>query len=172
MKIFITTILSLLSFAINADPVCPKLNANQIASLKFSYEYGEKYALGLTLAAIALKESSAGEWKINAMTSDYGMYHGNFKTICKQAGVFHSAFECNMEIQQVVENDTKAAKHAIETLTYYRNYHKKRNYEGLVYELMIRSYNRGWSFNDAGGDKYWKEFKTNFYQVKECGYLI
>ena len=172
MKKLLTAIISLLTFSVSAATECPRLEPSQVAALKFSYEYGKPYDLGITLAAIALKESSAGKWKINALSSDYGMYHGNVKTICTQAGVIHSSFKCNMEIQTVVDNDAKAAEHAIETLQYYRDYHSKRNYEGIVYELMIRSYNRGWSFYDADGDEYWKEFQTNFYQVKECGYLI
>lgn len=154
------------ALASNAPQACPTLSDRQVDILKQSYALGEPHDLGYTLAAIALKESSAGLFLINAMTSDYGIFQGNVRTVCTQAGVYHNDFQCNLEIQRVVSDINTAAKHAIETLSYWRNYHSKRSEHFLVYENMIRSYNGGFNFEHV--DEYWEAFRDDFYTVKQC----
>lgn len=156
--------------AISSDIKCPQLNEKQIAVLKKSYELGEPHDLGYTLAAIALKESTAGSYIINAISSDYGVYQGNVETICKQAGVFHNPFQCNVEIQRVVNDIERASEHAIETLSYWKNYHTKRTENYLVYEKMIRSYNAGFGFDRA--TDYWLDYRKKFHTIKQCVELI
>jgi hypothetical protein len=147
---------------------CPVFESDQIDVMQKSYALGLEHNLGFTLAAIALKESSAGKYRINALSGDFGVYQGNVETICKQAGIFHKPFQCNMEIQQVVDNIEKAAQHAIETLQYWQNYHKKRTENYLVYQKMIRAYNAGFSFNSGDAETYWTDFRKDFYTVKNC----
>lgn len=149
---------------------CPAITDSHKTVLKRSYELGEPYGLGVTLAALAWKESTAGDYVINAVTRDFGVYQGNVKTICVQAGVWGQNFRCNQEVQSVVENIDNAARHAVETLTYYSSYHANHLPDSMVYEYMIRSYNRGWSFDDQAGDKYWKEYRAIFHQIKTCDF--
>lgn len=157
----------LLPLAANAGQ-CPKFDDKQLQVMRQSYELGQPHDLGLTLAALALKESSAGRYLINAISADYGVYQGNVKTVCIQSSVYHDNFLCNQEVQRVVSDIVRASEHAVETLNYWRNYHSKRTLKGLVYENMIRSYNRGFSFDDDGGDNYWKQFKKDFHTIKQC----
>lgn len=145
---------------------CPKLSTSQIHVLQDSYKLGQPHDLGYTLAALAFKESTAGKYKINAISRDFGIFQGNVETICKQAGVFHNSFLCNVEIQNVVNDIDLAAKHAIDTLTYWNNYHNNRAVSHLVYEKTIRSYNAGFSFNKA--TKYWTDFRLDFHMIKQC----
>lgn len=154
------------AFATNDPQPCPSLNEKQKTVLQQSYNLGKPYDLGYTLATIAFKESSAGVYLINAMTSDYGIFQGNVRTVCSQAGVYHTPFQCNLEIQRIINSIDIAAKHAIETLTYWRNYHQKRSEYAMVYENMIRSYNAGFNFQHA--DEYWNTFQKNFHMIKQC----
>lgn len=147
---------------------CPKLDKEQLSVLRQSYTYGKPYNLGITLAAIALKESSAGKNLINAFSLDYGAYQGNAATICKQSGVFHDDFLCNEELTKVVLSLEDAAKHAIETLLYWQDYHAKRAKPDKRYELTLRSYNEGFSFHSAKADDYYSKYKSAFYTIKEC----
>lgn len=157
------------SASITPEPeaeACPLFSREQIDILKQSYALGEPHDLGYTLAAIAFKESSAGLYLINAMSSDYGVYQGNVKTVCKQAGVYHNDWQCNREIQKVVEDINVAAEHAIETLKYWRGYHGKRAKNYIVYENTIRSYNGGFGFKNV--DQYWEEYRAGFHTIKRC----
>lgn len=164
----LTLSLGLCSSALSKEVTCPKFTQDQIDVMHKSYTLGEPHDMGYTLAAIALKESSAGEYVINAISRDFGIYQGNVETLCKQAGVFHNSFQCNMEIQNIVNDINLAAKHALITLNYWRDYHEKRSDSYLVYEKTVRSYNRGFSFADQGGTDYWEQFRKDFYTVKSC----
>ena len=168
---FINTIAILLTvapFFAAASAQCPQFDAGQIETLQRSYDLGKPHDLGLTLAAIALKESSAGKYVINAVSADYGVYQSNYKTLCKQAGVYHDNFLCNQEVGRVVNNIEKAAEHALKTLQYWQGYHTKRSLEGLVYENTIRSYHEGFGFQTPKADDYYKKYKTAFYTIKQC----
>ena len=170
VMLLITTILS---FSVPASAYskqlkCPTFEPEQIEVMQKSYQLGQEHDLGYTLAAIALKESSAGKYRINAISSDFGVYQGNVETICKQAAVWHNSFMCNIEIQRVVDDIEKAAEHAIETLSYWQNYHKKRTDNYLVYQMTIRAYNAGFNFNGSQAETYWEEFRRDFHTVKNC----
>lgn len=168
LKTVILFSLTIAPFFSAATTQCPQFDANQIETLQRSYDLGKSHDLGLTLAAIALKESSAGKYVINAVSADYGVYQSNYKTLCKQAGVYHDNFLCNQEVGRVVNDINKAAEHALETLQYWQDYHTKRSLKGLVYENTIRSYHEGFGFKSQKADDYYKKYKTAFYTIKQC----
>lgn len=145
--------------------VCPNLSKSQIDVLHSSYESGKHYDLGYTMAAIALKESSAGKHLINPYTSDYGVYQGNYKTICNQSGV--SGLACSFEVQSVVQDISVAQKHALTTLMYFKNYYDRR-ISVNNYQMMIRSYHSGFSPFSADADLYWVKYRVNFKIIKKC----
>lgn len=167
LRVFVLIAVVFTNLGLKAEQ-CPAFSREQVDVMKKSYELGKPFDLGFTLAALALKESSAGRYLINAISSDYGVYQGNVKTICIQKSVYHDSFLCNQEIQLVVNDIDRASEHAIETLIYWREYHGKRTPDSFVYENMIRSYNRGFSFEDTDGDHYWKLFKKDYHTVKRC----
>ena len=149
---------------------CPVFSIDQLHVLQHSYDRGKPHDLGLTMATIAFQESTAGKHLINAVTGDYGVYQGNWKTICEQSGVRHLTFSCNKEIELVLSDINVAADHAIETLTWWDNYyHKRKNVKTKhVFEKTIRSYNAGFSPKSKNGTKYWNKFKTNLNIIKTC----
>lgn len=147
---------------------CPVLSAEQKAVIEYSKSRGSLYDLGDTLATIAWQESNAGVNVINAHSQDFGVYQGNYKTLCVQSGIQPGTFKCNQEVQKVVFNIEVAADHAIETLTWWRDYYRSREHKKNVYELMVRSYNAGFSPSSKDADIYWEKFKKNYKLVKEC----
>ena len=62
----------------NAINKCIKIdtfNNNQLEIIAYAYNYGKKYDLGITLAAIAWHESCAGEFRMNFSDPSAGIYH-------------------------------------------------------------------------------------------------
>ncbi len=145
--------------------VCPDLSDSQIEVLHSSYESGKQYDLGYTMAAIALKESSAGTHLINPYAGDYGVYQGNYKTICNQSGV--TGLACSLEVQKVVSDIKTAQEHALNTLTYFQNYYDKR-ISVNNYQMMIRSYHSGFSPFSEDADAYWEQYRVSFEIIKKC----
>lgn len=162
MKHFI--LLALVPSLVMANP-CEGLSQDQLGVLHSSYNAGKQYDLGETLATIALKESSAGKHLINPFTGDYGVYQGNYKTICNQAHVKDIA--CSMEVQRVVSDINTAQKHALETLIYWKNYYDAR-ISVNNYQMMVRSYHSGFSPFSKDADNYWEKFRVDYKIIKTC----
>jgi hypothetical protein len=149
-----------------ASTQCPRLNQNQLDVLEHAHRVGLKFNLEHTLPAIALTESSAGEYLANETSKDYGVYQINRKTICDQAGLTPGSTQCNREVFEVLVNIQKSDEHAVKVLLYWRNYHKKKS--SAWYENMIRSYNTGFSYKNTTADTYWSLYKKNLRIVKSC----
>lgn len=147
-----------------ANP-CDELSQQQLGVLHSSYEAGKQYDLGETMATIALKESSAGKHLINPFTGDYGVYQGNYKTICNQAKV--KGIACSMEVQRVVDDIKIAQEHALETLLYWKKYYDSR-ISVNNYQMMIRSYHSGFSPFSKDADAYWEKFRVDYKVIKKC----
>lgn len=144
---------------------CPTFSLNQTKVLQYSYSRGIEHGLANVLASIAWTESTAGQVMISNWTSDYGVYQGNVKTICSQAGVLDERHLCNMELTRVVLDNEIAADHAIETLQWWLKYHKGN------LQRAIRSYNAGFDFNSKQADAYWKKFTASSKMIKNCTYF-
>lgn len=161
--LLVLPLISSMSFASE----CLSLSTDQLHVLQQSYDYGQKYDYGLTLATIAMKESSAGLYTINAVSQDFGVYQGNYKTLCNQVGIEPNSFACNMEVSKVVHDIDVAASHALTTLLWWSEYYQ--NKEGKVtYERVIRSYNAGFNPDSTAASNYWNEFKSNMNMIKKC----
>lgn len=159
--------LLLLSMLSTSALACPDLSKEQLNVIQEAYQQGKHQGNGLVLATLAFQESSAGMFLINHKTSDYGIYQGNYKTICVQAGVMHSTALCSLEIDKVVKDPVLAAQHALMTLDWWSNYYRGKQLSS-TYQLTIRSYNAGFNPNSKQADMYWKKYQDNFSIINKC----
>ncbi|RAX58025.1 hypothetical protein CCZ01_04235 [Helicobacter monodelphidis] len=117
------------------------LSKQQMNVLIKAYQYGEPYGLGLTLAAIAWKESCAGEYRMNFQDPSAGIFHAHIPTVMKRyPQLKNNGFTQNMVGELLVRDDAFAAKEAINHLLYWKGVHKNH------WESIIKSYNKGFSW--------------------------
>lgn len=127
------------------------LSLIQKHNISFAYSYGEKYNLGLTLAAIALVESSAGKYRLNVRTNDLGLFQVNATTAENTLKLekYYDKLELH---QRLVYDDVLGAEIAVSVLKHF----EKRGWQG-----MVKSYNEGsrW-LRDKQSDKKAKQYLT------------
>lgn len=125
-----------------------KFNKNQKQVILKAFKYGAKSGFGYTMAAIAWKESCAGEYRVNFTDPSAGIYHAHIPGIIKKHKQKDSAFMRNMVGELLMRDDEFASQTALEELSYW---HKVR--KGNWYEV-IKSYNKGFSWEkDRERDK-------------------
>lgn len=125
-----------------------KFNKNQKQVILKAFQYGAKGGFGYTMAAIAWKESCAGEYRVNFADPSAGIYHAHIPGIIKKHKQKDSVFMRNMIGELLMRDDEFASQSAFEELSYW---HKVR--KGNWYEV-IKSYNKGFSWEkDRERDK-------------------
>lgn len=128
-------------------------NKNQKQVILKALKYGAKSGFGYTMAAIAWKESCAGEYRVNFADPSAGIYHAHIPGIIKKHKQKDSNFMRNMVGELLMRDDEFASQSALEELTYW---HKVR--KGNWYEV-IKSYNKGFSWEkDRERDKMAQEY--------------
>ncbi|MDD6055426.1 MAG: hypothetical protein SOW25_03820 [Helicobacter sp.] len=109
-----------------------------------SYLSGEKDGFGLTLAAIAWKESCAGEYKMNFQDPSAGNFHAYIPGVIKRyPNLKQNGFTENLVGAMLVENDEFAAQIAIYELKFWQREHKGD------WKKIIKSYNKGYSWQKS-----------------------
>ena len=92
------------------------------------------------MMAIAYKESSAGKYRINLNTHDFGVMQNNIKTAKARRGV--KGYYATMAlVSEIVRNDELSMDLALEELLYWRD---DRN---LSWRHTISAYNNGNAYN-------------------------
>lgn len=143
------------------------LSAQQIKLLRKVYKYGEKLDLGYTLAAIAWKESCAGEYRMNFQDPSAGIFHAHIPTLLKRyPHLGNDGFTQNRIGEKLVRDDEFATKEAIEQLQYWKKVHNGD------WEKVIKSYNKGFSWQkDKEKEKlanaYLRDVAMRYKQLKE-----
>lgn len=128
-------------------------NKNQKQVILKAFRYGAKSGFGYTMAAIAWKESCAGEYRVNFADPSAGIYHAHIPGIIKKHKQKDTNFMRNMVGELLMRDDEFASQSALEELTYW---HKVR--KGNWYEV-IKSYNKGFSWEkDRERDKMAQEY--------------
>lgn len=143
--------------------VQPKdFNKNQKNVILKAFRYGAKSGFGYTMAAIAWKESCAGEYRVNFADPSAGIYHAHIPGIIKKHKQKDSNFMRNMVGELLMRDDDFASQTALDELNYWQ---KVRN--GNWYEV-IKSYNKGFSWEkDKERNKMAQEyFEDVFARVK------
>jgi hypothetical protein len=122
-----------------------ELDQYQKSDLRAAYNHGSTKDLGFTLAAIALKESNAGKYRLNYKSNDFGMFMINIETI---AGYFQTEnmYQNITYAQQIIHDDYLGAKVALSVLEHFKN---------RGYRQMLMSYNEGsyWKVNKKSREK-------------------
>lgn len=125
-----------------------EFNHKQKATIIKALNYGLKSGYGYTMAAIAWKESCAGEYRINLSDPSAGIYHAYIPGVIKKNNEEDNSFMRNMVAELLIRDDDYASKLAIEELLYW---HKVR---GGDWQKVVKSYNKGFSWEkDAQRNK-------------------
>lgn len=129
------------------------LNDEQIYNMIFSYAMGNKDGndLGLTLAAIAWKESLFGKYSINLADGKHGSF-GMYQIVLDYAAIrnnIKTIWAKSRLAESLLRDKAFAAEEAIAVLKYFMN----RN--GCGWRCSVASYNAGFSgLKSKEGRKY------------------
>ncbi|RDU64744.1 hypothetical protein [Helicobacter sp. MIT 14-3879] len=151
MRFFLSFFMFL--FSLNANPTnkCVSINEfsnNQKEIIAYAYNYGKKYNLGYTLAAIAWHESCAGEYRMNFADPSAGLYHALIPGVIKRYQMLKdNGFNRNVIGELLIRDDEFASKVAIDELLYWDNVRNGN------WKEIIKSYNKGFSWE--------KDYKLN-----------
>lgn len=153
--------LALISFPAHGEE-CPEFNTNQYHVLQQAYDKGEPYDLGLTLAAITLVESRAGEVVININkggSPDLGVAQINLKTASNRIGV-EGVYKKNLLASKLITDMDFNLQLALTELLYWEE-HKDS------WAHTVASYNSGW--DESYGMKYYvPKVKKSLKTIKRC----
>lgn len=117
-----------------------KLDDAQWSVLYHAYDTGAEHDLGHTMMAIAFKESSAGKYRVNLNTHDFGVMQNNIKTAKARRGV--TGYYATMAlVSDIVRNDQLSMDLALEELLYWRDDRK------LSWRNTVSAYNNGNAYN-------------------------
>lgn len=105
-----------------------------------AYDTGVSHGLGHTMMAIAFKESSAGKYRINLNTHDFGVMQNNIKTAKIRRGV-KGYYSTMALVSEIVRNDQLSMDLALEELLYWRDD------RGLSWRNTVSAYNNGNAYN-------------------------
>ena len=82
-----------------------KFSKNQKQVILKAFKYGAKSGFGYTMAAIAWKESCAGEYRVNFADPSAGIYHAHIPGIIKKHKQKDFAFMRNMVGELLMRDD-------------------------------------------------------------------
>lgn len=137
------------------------LTTDQWYNIAKGYYAAEPHDYGLTLAAIILRESQGGLYRVNPESKDYGLTHINVKTAISRLGYKDTPFMRSVAASKIVADDDLAIDLAIEELLYW---HDRRNGN---WKLVVASYNSG---NDPtnGLRDYYPKIASTVQSLKNC----
>lgn len=132
------------NIAIRIDGTCTKLQnftTEQKNILMYAYYYGRDYGFGYLMAAIAWKESCAGEYLLNFSDPSAGIYHAHIPNVIKKYTNYKdTSFLRNVVGQMLISDPIFASSIALDNLRYW---HKIHNGD---LQKIIKSYNRGFAW--------------------------
>jgi hypothetical protein len=151
---------------IRQDEEC-SIADDQLSAIRFSYRYAEPYDFGYTLAAIALKESNAGKWKINIQDPSGGLYHVTLDKVLSIKDWEDTPFNRNRAMQLLVNDDKLAARIAVEELQMWKDVNAGD------WLSTWASYNHGWNGpNTERGQAYAEDIRQLIQKIQYCGWVI
>jgi len=137
------------------------LSDDQITTLVHSYWAGKPEGFGLTLAAIAWRESMAGEVLINHADPSFGPFHANIRSASVRAKA-ETTFRQNLVAQRLIDDFDYAAWHALEELKYWQSQY------GEDWQKIWASYNGGWNYRSPDAQDYAKDIRYKVVQLRTC----
>ena len=125
----------------HADECAPlfSITDKQWGVLQQAYDTGAPYNLGNTMAAVVFRESTAGKYKINPESGDYGVAHINITTALVRTNT--SGYWGKRElITRLVVDDQFNLDLALQELLYWKG-------ETPSWKAMVSAYNQGWDYD-------------------------
>ncbi len=150
----------------NACVPLEQFSTSQKEVLRRSYLAGKSSGLGLTLAAIAWKESCAGVYKMNFQDPSAGNFHAYIPGVINRfPQLKQNGFTQNMVGALLVQNDNFAEEIAISELKFWEREHKGD------WKKVVKSYNKGYSWQkdasaNALAEKYYQEIAWRVRQLE------
>ena len=144
-----------------------KFNDTQKEVLLRSYLAGYQFGFGYTLAAIAWKESCAGEYKMNFQDPSAGIFHAYIPGVIKRyPKLKQNGFTQNMVGAMLVEDDKFDAQIAISELKFWDKIHKGN------WRNIVKSYNKDYSWqknlqSNIQAEKYYADIAKKVKQLQE-----
>lgn len=117
------------------------LHYEQLEVLRFSYQHGQAFDLGYTLAAIAWVESQAGLYPINVTDPSFGVHHVNLRSAIRRSDMKDTPFNRNRLAGQLLQINT-SADYALKELLYWQEYRSS-------WRDVVSSYNAGWKMENG-----------------------
>lgn len=118
-----------------------EFNDSQNEVLLYAYYYGKDFDLGYILAAIAWKESCAGEYLINFQDPSAGIYHAHIPSVIKKYTKYKDTpFIRNVIGQMLIADARLASAIALDNLHYWQKINKGN------LQNTLKSYNSGFSW--------------------------
>lgn len=168
VNILLTVITLSLPWPVKAEECSSwdKLTLSQQERLEFAYDVGKHSNFGWTLAAIALKESSAGKFRLNLYSDDIGLFMINRTTAERTLGVTNYYKKLELH-QRLVYDDELGGTLALSVLKHFQKKHKGD------WKSIVRSYNEGntWLKDKKSAKKsldYYESVKDNLVMLRRC----
>ncbi|MGI0438971.1 hypothetical protein ACRE1S_00300 [Helicobacter himalayensis] len=154
LLLFCASLYALPLHKIEGKCVQPKdFNKTQKQVILKAFKYGLSSGYAYTMAAIAWKESCAGEYKVNFADPSAGIYHAHIPGVLKKNKQKDTSFMRNMVGELLIRDDDYASQVALDELLYWG---KVRD---LHWQQVVKSYNKGFSWEkDKERDKMAQEY--------------
>ncbi|MDY5186262.1 hypothetical protein [Helicobacter trogontum] len=111
--------------------------------LMYAYYYGRDHGFSYLMAAIAWRESCAGEYLINFSDPSAGIYHAHIPNVIRKYTKYaDSSFLRNVVGQMLISDPLLASSIALDNLRYWHKVHK-----GDL-QKIIKSYNKGFAWRN------------------------
>ncbi|PAF51954.1 hypothetical protein [Helicobacter sp. 13S00477-4] len=154
-------------YKIEGKCVDPKdFSEKQKKVILYAYNYGASKGLGYTMAAIAWKESCAGEYLVNFSDPSAGIYHAHIPGVIKKYGTYKdTSFIRNLVGELLMRDNEFASKVALDNLLFWQ---KRRNGN---YKDIIKSYNKGFSWeknrrNNQLAEAYYQDIRLKVLKLR------
>lgn len=134
----------------------------QKITLLSAYMYGIPYDLSYSLAAIAWKESSAGDVPMNLNDPSFGIHHITLKNAIIYSGRPDTHRNRQIVASELVKSNRLSSEFAIINLNYWRMQY------GDDWMKVWASYNKGW--NVEAGMSYARDISEKIKVIKQCGW--
>lgn len=141
-------------------------NAKQKKIILYAYNYGASKGLGYTMAAIAWKESCAGEYMVNFSDPSAGIYHAHIPGVIKKYTKYKdTSFVRNMVGELLMRDNEFASRVALDNLLFWQK-NRKGNYKNI-----IKSYNKGFSWEknkskNKSAEAYYQDIRMKVLQLR------
>jgi len=137
---------------------CYKLDKGQQDVLVEAYEKGRDHDLGYTMMAIAWEESSAGKYRVNIQSHDFGVMQNSLKTAAARTNTKGYYGKMRL-IEDLIKDDNLSMSLSLEELLYWKK-------QTGTWRNMVSAYNNGWRYNK--GNVYLTKIITHVKMFQKC----